>query len=561
MWANSLSIKLTIKAVQGKGLESDYAGQMVSVVGVVTSVLHRGFYLQSPNTVWDGLSSDAIFIYSPDFRPQLGVSIEVTGEVANYLAHDLAKPVTQLVYQSHERHSFDSLSLEPLEFDPTILVAQGPTLARWLNSAEGMLFKIPSGSVFIAPSNKFGDYVLSLPNHNLGLLAASGGGLVVGEADGNTWFPGFRVIDYSLAQSLDVGTILTSDVVGALHYRVDAYQLSVNHRFSVAHRHAQVSVSPWQRQAAAIRVMTLNCFNLDPKIENAELVVNPRTDIDDDYGDGRFTSLAKAIVVNAKAPEIVALQEIQDSDGAELTDVTEAHDTYQLLLQAITQLSDVPYKWVDHEPELNADGGQPGGNIRNGFLYRTDLVRLVPHSVRRLGVDSPAFIDSRKPVVAEFELLDGGQTMSVFNVHFASKRHQESVFSPHNPGSDPKLVTRIEQAEIVLAEMERLAKQDAHYYVTGDFNDGEHSQTLTTLCAKGAQNLVFQLSPEDRYDYNHRGKLQVLMHGIVSSSLLEVGLPEYAILHGNELLGVTPGEDTDKASDHAYVIARFRFKQ
>ncbi len=554
-----MSIKLAIKTVQGRELTSEYVGQTVCVAGVVTSVLHRGFYLQSPNTVWDGLASDAIFIYSPDFRPPLGVSIEVTGEVADYLAHDLAKPITQLLYQAHARHTFDELVLEPLDFDRQILTEQGAALARWLNSAEGMLFKVPAGSVFIAPSNKFGDYVLTLPDLDLGLLAASSGGLVVAEGDGNTWFPGFRVLDYAHAQALDVGSILTSDVVGALHYRVDSYQLSVNHRFKVEHRYAQVSVSSWQPQESVIRVMTLNCFNLDPKIESAERVVNPRTDIDDDHGDGRFTSLAKAIVVNANAPEIVALQEIQDSDGAEQTEVTHARDTYELLLRAIAQLSDVPYAWVDIEPGLNADGGQPGGNIRNGFLYRTDVISLVPRSVRRLGVDSPAFIDSRKPVVADFTLCNGAHTLSVFNVHFASKRHQESVFSPHNPGLDPKLATRVEQAEIVLAEMERLTKAGKHYYVTGDFNDGEHSQTLAKLCSRGAQNLVLQSPPHERFDYNHRGKLQVLMHGLVSPSLLDIAAPDYAILHGNELLGVTPGEDTDKASDHAYVLARMVF--
>ena len=65
------------------------------------------------------------------------------------------------------------------------------------------------------------------------------------------------------------------------------------------------------------------------------------------------------------------------------------------------------------------------------------------------------------------------------------------------------------------------------------------------------------LPPEQRYDYNHRGKLQVLMHGIVPRELAE-NHAEYEIIHGNELKGIQPGKSSDKPSDHAYVLAKIR---
>jgi len=67
------------------------------------------------------------------------------------------------------------------------------------------------------------------------------------------------------------------------------------------------------------------------------------------------------------------------------------------------------------------------------------------------------------------------------------------------------------------------------------------------------------LAEDQRYDYNHRGKLQVLMHGIVSADIAASDKAEYEIIHGNELIGVAPGEQTDKPSDHAYVIAKIAF--
>jgi hypothetical protein len=31
---------------------------------------------------------------------------------------------------------------------------------------------------------------------------------------------------------------------------------------------------------------------------------------------------------------------------------------------------------------------------------------------------------------------------------------------------------------------------------------------------------------------------------------------QYEVIHGNELIGVRPGQSSDKPSDHAYVIAK-----
>lgn len=66
------------------------------------------------------------------------------------------------------------------------------------------------------------------------------------------------------------------------------------------------------------------------------------------------------------------------------------------------------------------------------------------------------------------------------------------------------------------------------------------------------------LADNQRYDYNHRGKLQVLMHGIIARDLVDAGRAQYRIIHGNELRGVQPGTLGSKPSDHAYVVAAIR---
>jgi len=531
---------ISIRNLQGEGLNSPYAGQRVSTTGVVTGVVRRGFFLQTPNKQWDGRGSDAIFVYSREWEAIDGSEITVTGECVDYLKHDSAKPVTQLRLESATIKRTDADRIEAIVLTPQLLPNDTAALASLLNSLEGMLLAIEPGQTFIAPSNNYGDYVVALDSPMLDDRAprTNDGGFVGDQDNHMRWLPGFRVTNYNHARRLNVGAKLKSRIQGPLNYRVDSYQLSVSDPFEIEEHYISISKS-----------------RLTPS-RGAFTVKNPRQDIDDDWGEGRFHTLAQAVVLQANCPDIVALQEIQDNDGAELTEEVNASETYRLLILTIKQLSGIEYQWVDVNPELGADGGQPGGNIRNGFLYNPNRVGVDKKSVHVIGQTNWAFDDSRKPLVCDFIENDTGSKLSVINVHLASKRHQESIFAPVNPGLDGKLEVRIEQAHVIQREALRLHQEGNQYYITGDFNDSEYSDTLTALCTQGAANLVMTLPKAERYDYNHRGKLQVLMHGIVSEHLIHSGQAEYEVIHGNELLGIQPGEQSDKPSDHAYVIAK-----
>jgi predicted extracellular nuclease len=175
-------------------------------------------------------------------------------------------------------------------------------------------------------------------------------------------------------------------------------------------------------------------------------------------------------------------------------------------------------------------------------------------------VNSPAFTGSRKPLLGRFRVLDSGGELVVVNVHLASKRHQNSIFAPTNPGHDEREAVRVQQAQIVRDALADERREGTDFYVTGDFNDFEFSATLRTLCGDDCVNMVETLPHEERYDYNHRGQLQVLMHGVVSKASHEAGRVGYEIIHGNELSGVKPGSMSGKATDHAYVLARIAVK-
>ena len=545
-----------IHAIQGAGLRSSFATRAVRVRGVVTGRSRKGYFVQDPKGSKDPRCSDAIFAFSPRRKAPVGALIELVGVVVDFARGDNERPTTQLKVLEARVIEKGGPPIEPVWLTAAHLPARPAELARYLNGLEGMLVGIPAGSTFTAPSNPFGDYVCAPPGTEAS--RASNGGVLVDPENPGRWLPGFRIIDYGRAPKVNVGATLRTPVVGPLNYRADAYQIVATGRVEVDDVPVQHGRTSFRPSRDGTTILTLNGFNLDVHVEDPRRVLDPGRDVDDDVLYGRFELLARAIVELAGAPDIVALQEIQDNDGAELSATVDASATYLQLTKDIASLGGPRYDWADASPEPGSDGGQPGGNIRNAFLFDPARVELLRSTLRRIGVDAPAFEGSRKPLMARFRVRDSGAELVVVNVHLASKRHQNSIFAPLNPGHDPREATRVRQAEIIREALSAAREAGTDFYVTGDFNDFEFSPTLRALCADDSVNMVETLPVEERFDYNHRGQLQVLMHGVVGARSHAAGAVEYEILHGNELAGVKPGSMSGKATDHAYVLARIR---
>ncbi|MFT5137235.1 MAG: putative extracellular nuclease, partial [Arenicella sp.] len=218
---------IPIKEIQGSELNSPLAGQSVRTRGLVTSVSRRGFFIQTSGVTWDGVASDAIFIYGREPSVIVGVELEVLGKVIDYIKGDNAKPVTQIQMDEVRVIRAPGHTAQVIELSAEFLPPTNVEMALLLNSLEGMLVRIPKGQTFIAPSNPFGDYVLAMDGMKLdsSVLRSKHNGVIAGRDDHLRWFPGFRITNYNHAQRLNVGARLISDVVGPLNYRVDSYQL------------------------------------------------------------------------------------------------------------------------------------------------------------------------------------------------------------------------------------------------------------------------------------------------------------------------------------------------
>ncbi len=89
----------------------------------------------------------------------------------------------------------------------------------------------------------------------------------------------------------------------------------------------------------------------------------------------KYRALAETLVLRMQAPDIVAVEEIQDNNGTTggtNSPVVDASETWGDLIGAIADAGGPAYEYRQIDPVAHQDGGAPGGNIRVGFLFRTD---------------------------------------------------------------------------------------------------------------------------------------------------------------------------------------------
>ena len=157
---------------------------------------------------------------------------------------------------------------------------------------------------------------------------------------------------------------------------------------------------------------------------------------------------------NLRSPDLVSLEEVQDDNGPANDATTDATLTYRALIAAIRLAGGPEYDFRQIDPVDDQDGGEPGGNIRVGFLFRTDRglsfvdrpggtpttstevlgagngARLSA-SPGRIDPTNPAFNNSRKPLAGEFRFR--GRTVFAIANHFNSKGGDDPLFGRFQP--------------------------------------------------------------------------------------------------------------------------------
>ncbi len=409
----------------------------------------------------------------------------------------------------------------------------------------------------VGPTNAFGEIPVVGDAGERASVKTTRGGVVVRANDFN---PERIHLDdrFMPVPLLDVGDRFRGPVVGILDYSFGNFKLDVSEPVS--------SVSGGLKRESAkaagnheIAVATFNVENLDP-------------------GDGpaKFAELADLIVNNLKAPDLLALEEIQDANGPVNDGTTDGGPTLELLISAIQAAGGPLYEYRQIDPVNNQDGGEPGGNIRVGFIFRTDRgLSFVDRpggtstaatgvvvgtngpeltfSPGRIDPTNPAFNASRKPLVGEFRYRN--RTLFVIANHFNSKGGDDPLFGRFQPPNQITASQRHAQAAIVNGFVDDLLAVDrrADVIVLGDLNDFEFSETLQILQGGVLENLLLTLPRRERYTYVFEGNSQVLDQLLTSRHLFR-SLTIYDVVHVNS-------EFADQASDHEPQVARFSLRE
>jgi predicted extracellular nuclease len=285
-----------------------------------------------------------------------------------------------------------------------------------------------------------------------------------------------------------------------------------------------------------------------------------------------FARHAQLIVDHLQSPDLIAIEEIQDNDGATDSATTDSSVTWEMLIGAIQAAGGPEYEFRQIDPVDDQDGGQPGGNIRVGFLLRTDRglsfidrpggdsttpTTVIEHpsgprlssSPGRVDPEDPAWDDSRKPLAGEFRMR--GRKVFVIANHFASKGGDDPLFGRLQPPTRSSENQRHPQAQVVNDFVDQILAADPHanVIVLGDINDFEFSETVEILEGGVLTTLMDTLPKPERYSYVFEGNSQVLDQILVSDNLLRTFGIEYDPVHVNS-------EFADQASDHDPQVAR-----
>ncbi|MFL4908945.1 lamin tail domain-containing protein [Streptomyces sp. MMS24-I2-30] len=568
---------LRIHDIQGTTRISPQNGKSVTnVPGVVTGVRStgsKGYWIQDPEPDQNPATSEGIFVFTGSATPlvKVGDSVLVSGKVSEYYPGGQssgAQSVTELTGPSAVVLSAGNKlpaaevvdagtipetyarevpggTIEPEQLAPAKYALD------WLESREGMLVQIGDSRV-VGASNAYNEtWITTKPKEN---PTPRGGTIYQGYDEPNS---GRLLVAPLTGDPLhaDVGDTLTGTTAGPVDYGTyGGYSIQATQVGTVKSGGIKPDVAK-KGKSNELSVATYNVENLDP--------TDPQS---------KFDRLADGVVKNLAAPDIVSLEEIQDDNGAKDDGTVSAGKTMAQFIAAIEKAGGPTYAWRSIDPVNDQDGGEPGGNIRNVFLFNPARVSFVDRpggdsttgvqavsdgkkgvklsaSPGRIDPASSAWKSSRKPLVGEF-VFRGEQVFVVGN-HFNSKGGDQPVHGAVQPPVLGSETQRTAQAQEVNTFVRSILAKDskAKVVVLGDLNDYQFSKPLATLTSGGVlTDLINTLPADERYSYVYDGNSQTLDHILVSPA---VKRPDYEVVHIN-------AEFADQTSDHDPQVVRIK---
>lgn len=585
-----------IHDIQGAAHISPLLDQQVKTSGIVTAKRSGGYYIQDPATDTNDATSEGIFIFGDASGLSLGDAVQIVGTVNEFSFGPTQLSTTEIQQSLVTKTGTGTITPTVIgtggRIPPTTIIendasgSENTTNASFdpaqdgmdfYESLEGMLVQVNNAISTSRTEPRFGElWVIGDAGANASVLTPRGG-IIVTDPDGNPDNADFNperiMVDDEVFKTgtdpscaplatgsdmpcVNVGATFTAPLVGVMDYDFSTYRIQLLAKPTVASNPLarESTVPPGTSELA---VATFNVQNLAPS--------DP---------DSKYTRLAGIIVNNLAAPDIVALEEIQDNSGATDNGVVAADVTLNKLISFISAAGGPTYQFRSIDPVNDQDGGAPGGNIRVGYIFRTDrglafvdrpgATSTTPNAVvgtgtathllyspGRIDPNEPngAWLSSRKPLAAEWT-YNGHRLFTIAN-HFNSKLGDESLYGVDQPPQRGSEVQRHLQAPIVNDFVKQLETADpsADVVVLGDLNDFQFSDTLTLLKGTELHTLIDTLPANERYTYVFEGNSQAIDHTLLSNHAFASIPWQYDIVHLNS-------EFADNASDHEPQVTR-----
>ncbi len=584
----STSVVRSIHEIEGAGHLSPYNGQSVTTRPAIVTALRtegstRGFYIQDAVPDTDDATSEGLFVFTggssdPAALAHVGDLVQVGGRVSEFRGAATGLTITELVGPL----TVSTLSQGNTLPAPVVIGAGGRIPPNqvieddaagsvetsgvfdpandgidFYESLEGMLVELHD-VVATGPTSDFGsNREISVIGADTGAsLRTTRGGIVISATDFNPervilndWISGGPDLP-----AVNVSDSFPGDTVGVIDYSFGNFKLQVTSLPDLS-RHGlqpETTATPSKDELA---VATFNVENLAPGDPPA-----------------KFARLAELIVKNLAAPDVIAIEEIQDNNGTVNDGTVDASVTWNMLIAAISAAGGPAYQYRQIDPVNGQDGGAPGGNIRQGFLFRTDrglsfvdkagggsttptgvtgsgAATHLTSNPGRIDPTNSAFTASRKPLAAEF--MFGGERVFVIANHFNSKGGDDPLFGVRQPPVRSSETQRAAQAQVENDFVAAILAADpsANVVALGDINDFEFSNTMSILAGTELNVLMDTLPPAERYTYVFEGNSQALDHTLISDALSTRPFV-YDVVHVNS-------EFADQASDHDPQVTRF----
>ena len=573
---------LRIHDIQSDSWISPQNGKQVTdVPGIVTALRtsgSKGYWIQDPDPDGDPATSEAIFVYTSSAPTvAVGDSVLVSGKVEQYYplaSGDTAATTSNLSVTEIGSPTTVTLSsgnalpaaivLTPTTVPSTYAPDLGnasieagtiqPTRSAldYYESIEGMRVELDNAQV-VGPSDSYGEqYVTTKPSQD---ATFRGGAELLGENK----TPAGRlevVADNGTNPEVTVGDSFSGATVGTIDYsQYGGFLIAASSLGTVVHGNLAPTVAT-AADKKQLSIATYNVENLAPSDPAA-----------------KYQALAAGIVTNLRSPDVIAVEEVQDDTGATDDGTVAADKTLDQLTAAIVAAGGPQYSYREIDPVNDQDGGQPGGNIRQVFLFNQAEVSFVDSgsttvnrsttatavvkahgepaltlSPGRIDPANPVWQYSRKPLVGEFVFRN--KDVFVIANHFDAKLGDQNQDGRYQYPEQSSAVQRAGQAQVEHDFVQQILNVDkkADVVVVGDLNDYQFSPALYALETGNAsgtgpavlKDLITTLPVDQQYTYDYEGVSEVLDHILVSPGITSY---DYQVVHVN-------AEYANQTSDH-----------